>query len=116
MRVHSVRSGAEVLSVERRCNGGRRGRMQAMARWQAVPTAVWTAVGALAFLAATGVAVVLGAGLHVWSGPSTPTAPSAIFAPRPGGSGVGTVSPPVTGAPGPRSGGQTTSTVASLPF
>lgn len=73
-----------------------------MARWRAVPTAVWTAVGALAFLASTGLAVVLGAGLHVWSGPLAPptsVGPPSASAGRVGGSGVVTVAPPATQQP-----------------
>ena len=88
-----------------------------MAQWRAVPTAVWTAVGALAFLAAAGVAVVLGAGLHVWSGPASPGAVPAISGAHPGGSGVVTVPPRTTTAPGsPRSAGPATTPVAALPF
>src|SRR6059058_753290 len=72
--------------------------MHTMARWRAVPTTVWTAVGALAFLASCGLAVVLGAGLHVWSGPVPSAAPSVIGAAGARGSGVVTV-PPQTSAP-----------------
>src|SRR3954454_12911863 len=72
--------------------------MHTMTRWRAVPTTVWTAVGALAFLASCGLAVVLGAGLHVWSGPVPSAAPSVIGAAGSRGSGVVTV-PSNTSAP-----------------
>src|SRR4051812_11837859 len=72
--------------------------MHTMTRWRAVPTTVWTAVGALAFLASCSLAVVLGAGLHVWSGPVPSAPPSVIGAAGSRGSGVVTV-PPHTSAP-----------------
>ena len=92
-----------------------------MARWRAVPTAVSTAVGALAFLASAGLAVVLGAGLHVWSGPAAPgvlgghpqSGPASVTG-RVGG--VVTVTPPAAQPqrPQPGSSGPGPSTV--LPF
>ncbi|HET6816904.1 MAG TPA: hypothetical protein VFH66_06720 [Mycobacteriales bacterium] len=91
-----------------------------MARWRAVPTAVSTAVGALAFLASTGLAIVLGAGLHVWSGPAAPTGltgqgqhgPAAITG-RVGG--VVIVKPPSAPAQHPQV-PTTTAPTVSLPF
>ena len=90
-----------------------------MARWRAVPTAVSTAVGALAFLASTGLAIVLGAGLHVWSGPTTPGAAAGhgVLGPAPvtgraGGVVTVTVAPPRLPATGP---GVTPPTI-TLPF
>src|SRR3954471_21289454 len=94
--------------------------MHAMARWRAVPTTVWTAVGALAFLASCGLAVVLGAGLHVWSGPlpttATHSAPGSASLAR---SGVVTGKPPPpTAPPAPRVGGPVVTPAApvGLPF
>jgi len=59
-------------------------------RLRAVPSTVWTAVGALAFLASTGLAVVLGAGFHVWGGGQAP-APTALLVGGHGRSAVVTV-------------------------
>jgi hypothetical protein len=95
-----------------------------MARWRAVPTAVSTAVGALAFLASTGLAIVLGAGLHVWSGPSsTGSLPGPGIAGPPSVTGrVGGVvtvpAPPATPRlPGTGPGGATqTLTLPFIPF
>src|SRR5436190_21744030 len=49
-----------------------------MVRLRAVPSTVWTAVGALAVLASTGLGVVLGAGLHVWTGPAATFVGAAV--------------------------------------
>jgi hypothetical protein len=90
-----------------------------MARWRAVPTAVSTAVGALAFLASAGLAVVLGAGLHVWSGPTTPGAlggqaqPGSVSVTNRVG-GVVTVQPPAP--PQPHTGASAPGSTPSLPF
>ena len=91
-----------------------------MARWRAVPTAVSTAVAALAFLASAGLAVVLGAGLHVWSGPATPggsvgnqAQPGSVTVTHRVG-GVVTVPQPVAPTHGPQTG--PTAPPISLPF
>lgn len=92
-----------------------------MARWRAVPTAVSTAVGALAFLASTGLALVLGAGLHVWSGPATPgdlgsqprAGAPAVTGPV---GGVVTVPPPVTRAQAPQPASSGAGPAVALPF
>jgi hypothetical protein len=92
-----------------------------MARWRAVPTAVSTAVGALAFLASAGLAVVLGAGLHVWGGSAVPAGLSGQRQPgsvtvthRVGG--VVTVPQPVTPAQRPQTGPSAPGPTTSLPF
>jgi hypothetical protein len=92
-----------------------------MARWRAVPTAVSTAVGALAFLASTGLAIVLGAGLNVWTGPAAPGGPGSralSAAPSVTGrvGGVVTVAPPASGAAAPRSGSTGSPATTVLPF
>lgn len=92
-----------------------------MARWRAVPTAVSTAVAALAFLASAGLAVVLGAGLHVWSGPKA--AVGLAGQPQPGSvsvtnrvGGVVTVTPPASPPQHPQTRPAGPSPTASLPF
>jgi hypothetical protein len=92
-----------------------------MARWRAVPTAVSTAVAALAFLASTGLAIVLGAGLNVWTGPTAPGGPGSralSAAPSVTGrvGGVVTVAPPAPGAAVPRSGSTGSPATTALPF
>jgi len=61
-------------------------------RLRAVPSTVWSSVGALAFLASAGLALVLGAGLQVWGGAGLPARPSlAVRAGGHPGSAVVTV-------------------------
>jgi hypothetical protein len=92
-----------------------------MARWRAVPTAVSTAVGALAFLASTGLAIVLGAGLHVWSGPAAPTGVGSQNVPGTSSvtgrvGGVVTVPAPPASAGLPSPGSGTAPPTITLPF